>query len=803
MTFDEIKNKTSHVQGLFALESFFPRIYRKRAKEFLILLLPLIVLVLMFFVDQAYVPKGVLYGALCLISAAWIIIFALDAFFYEYFFRGIKPMLHEWGLKKNLDDISFEVLSIVARGREADATGGFAELPVGRLILLRLGVSAKEILSFLDGNRKQIWSTTLRFGDPVTLLSYAETIYNADPAFAGFLFGLGIKKEDFLAAVGWVMRDFAYKKNRLRWWGKDGLGRIKGIGKEWSYGETYNLEKFGSFVTAQEENNLFAKETTELERTLLRSREANALLIGDELESLMSVVQNLSAQIQIGTIMPQLEHKKVFVLNESLISAHAPAQSDFENLTQKLLKEAARAGDIILVFQNFPGFVQTAMSRSVDIVNLLEPYLQGAAIQFVALSTKDAYANILEKLVELTARFERIFVLGDDKLLIFEELEKKVATIEHQTKLFFTYQAVEAIAQDAKRYFAGDVLFDKTLDLLDEIVPNLLRKGIRVVTKKHVDELVTSKTGVPIGEATTEEKNKLLGLEKILHERVIGQDAAVSAIASALRRSRSGITDSKRPIGSFLFLGPTGVGKTETAKTLARAFFGSEDNMIRFDMSEYNTFDALIRLIGSHETDKPGVLAEVLREKQYGVLLLDEFEKATEEVHNLFLQIIDEGFFSDARGKRVNARNLIIIATSNAGSDYIWQIAKEGGNPADEKTKIIDSLIKNKTFKPELINRFDEVIIFHPLGSEHRDEVAKILLGELHERLISQGIDLNVTPELISFISEKASDRAFGARPLRRFIQEKVEETIAKMLLEGKIKMGSKVTLEPKELSIE
>lgn len=800
MKFEDLKRKERHVQGLLALEALFSRNSRKRAKEFLILLMPLIVLALMFFNEEHYISENVLYGMLSLVIVLWLKLFMIDAFFYEYYFRGLKPQLHEWGMGDHKNDIPFEVLYLVAKSHEPDATKGFLRSSAGEHILGRLGISKIEIESFLKSDRKKIWANNLTFNEPVSLLSYAETVFDADKSFADFLFSRNIQREDFLGATSWVKRIIEIEKKHLRFWGRDALGRIKGIGKEWAYGETYNLQKHGYFVSSDQVEDLFQKETDELESSLAKIRESNALLISEETNQAVTVVKNLVARIEDGTVLPQIEHKKVFMLDDTSMSAGSESQADFEALCLKIFNEAVNAGNIILVFQNLPGFIDIAKARGCDIIDLLDPYLRSPNLQIIGISTKDGFAENLEKFTELTSRFEKIFIEGGSESDILNSIEDKAIEIERTDHLFFTHQAIRAIADGARRYFPGDVLADKALDLFDELVPNLVQRKINIVTKEHVDQLITSKTGIPTGEAKSGEKEKLLNLEKILHERVVGQDAAISAIASALRRSRSGITDSERPIGSFLFLGPTGVGKTETAKTLARVFFGAEDKMIRLDMSEYNTYDSLSRLIGSHETGKPGILAEILREKQYGVLLLDEFEKTTEEVHNLFLQVIDEGFFSDARGKRVNARNLIIIATSNAGSDYIWQLNEQGKNPADEKDSIVDLLIKNRNFKPELINRFDGVIVFHPLGSEHRERVAKILLLELHDRLKKTGVDLEITPELVKFVSEKASDKAFGARPLRRFIQEKVEETIARQLLEGKIKKGTKVVLSPEQL---
>jgi ATP-dependent Clp protease ATP-binding subunit ClpA len=312
--------------------------------------------------------------------------------------------------------------------------------------------------------------------------------------------------------------------------------------------------------------------------------------------------------------------------------------------------------------------------------------------------------------------------------------------------------------------------------------------------------MTETKTGVPTGEIAVAEKDKLLNLEKILHQRIIGQDEAVSAIASSLRRARSGIESKNRPLGSFLFLGPTGVGKTETTKALAEVFFGNENKIMRLDMSEYSGSDALSRLIGSFEGGKTGVLTSLLRENQYGVLLLDEFEKASRETHDLFLQILDEGIFSDMLGKKVNARNLIIIATSNAGSDVIWNFVKQQKDLAENKQAIIEAIIHNNVFRPELLNRFDGVILFHPLDEKMLKQVTTLMLERLAKRLQEKSLKLKITDELVNYLVKVGSDPAFGARPINRAIQDQVEEVIAKKLISGDILPGSEVILSEADL---
>jgi ATP-dependent Clp protease ATP-binding subunit ClpA len=337
---------------------------------------------------------------------------------------------------------------------------------------------------------------------------------------------------------------------------------------------------------------------------------------------------------------------------------------------------------------------------------------------------------------------------------------------------------------------------DKAIDLLTELLPHVAQAGRDVLLRSDVDEIIEGKTGVPHGEIAAPERERLLSLEKILHDRVVGQDEAVNAVAAAMRRARAGVSSPDRPMGTFLFLGPTGVGKTETAKALAEALFGSEDDMMRLDMSEFSTPDALDRLIGDADTGTPGRLSNLLRERQHGVLLLDEFEKSTGDVHNLFLQILDEGRATDAFGREINARSTVIIATSNAGANLIMEQLADKRLTEAEHQALIDEIISRGIFRPELINRFDGTIIFHPLQKDHVREIAKRKISEFVKRLQEEkGIQIDVTDGLISRVVREGYDPEFGGRPLNRAIESLVEQVIADRIIAGDVRPGATVKL--------
>jgi ATP-dependent Clp protease ATP-binding subunit ClpC len=307
---------------------------------------------------------------------------------------------------------------------------------------------------------------------------------------------------------------------------------------------------------------------------------------------------------------------------------------------------------------------------------------------------------------------------------------------------------------------------------------------------------------MPMGVIGKVEQDKLMHLETILRTRVIGQDDAVASIADAIRRARSGINDPKRPIGTFLFMGPTGVGKTETAKALAESYFGNAENMLRFDMSEYQEEDGFDKLVGSFEKNEPGLLTSHLRASPYALVLLDEFEKSNPKIRNLFLQILDEGFFTDYLGHKVNMRNTIIIATSNAGANLIWDAVNKGIDPVSLKKEIFTSIQTAGLYSPELLNRFDEVVIFHPLGPDVLSKIARIRLQDLAARLAaSKNITLAISDPLVEAVAKAGYDAAFGARPMNRVIQDKVEKLIANKIIQGEATSGGTVTFSPADIA--
>lgn len=753
------------------------------------------------------VPK--VAGLALILTSVWLVIFAVEGFFRSFYFKETEvPQTVDY-YNHEADLLSFEVGRILASARKngGDITRGFILSEMGKRVLLRSGITLEDQNYFLGVRNQATYAidiAPLQQKQLFTLPDLVQIMVAKDPEFAEFLFARGIKEEELVGAAIWVRNENEDAKQKERWWTKDSLSQIPGIGKDWAYGGAYKLERYAVEVSGTQYVNSYRmnmvkrqKELRQLEAILARTSESNALIVGDPGTGVMDLVRIFAHRVQTAVVAPVLEHKRVMLLDSNALIAGTGEKALFESQLIELFEDAAEAGNVILVIKNLPEFILSARALGSNIVDVLDPYFASPAIQIIATTDKDNLLRLLERNAELVKQFEKVTLDEPNHDGVLQILEHAAREFEETGAIFFTYPAIAEMVQSAEQYLTVGVMPDKALDLLIEIVPVVAQKHKLFVTKDDVLELIQTKTNIPVGKINASERDKLTHLEEFLHRRVIGQDEAINMVSNAMRRARAGVRNLNRPIGTFLFLGPTGVGKTETTKALAEAFFESEDKIIRLDMSEYRGMGALTRLIGSFETGEVGTLARLVREQPYGVLLLDEFEKTTPDVHDLFLQILDEGFFSDAFGKKVNARNMIIVATSNAGSDIIWEITqKNDGDLASHKNALIEELIKEGTFKPELLNRFDGIVLFHPLAEDHLKKIAQVMLEKFAKRLREQNnIELFVDAGVVSYVASNNYNKSFGARPMNRFIQEHIEQKIANLIISGDLAEGQKIKM--------
>lgn len=728
-----------------------------------------------------------------------ILVFLVRSYLHSsYYFENVINNRYQ-----SKDLYTFTVGRILYNTPNNDWLRGLLISEVGREIASRCGLADEQIANFLKDRPVAPSNLALSTENILKLRDFVSLLYKENPDFGRLLYVVGIGETDLLNIVDWVVEGIEDREIRQRFWRRENLERLGSIGKSWSYGITPRLDLYSEDLLDRQESLFSAyevsfrdQEVAQLESVLSRSSESNVLLIGETESVRMDVLWDFVRKIKQGTVLSNLEHKRILLFNTGTFLAGFKERSDFEKELVRVFKEAVGAGDVVLVFNDFSAFLAGAESLHSQVFSLLDQYFASSRLQIIAMSDTDKFHHSLETRSEVMSRFEKVIVRDLTPEETVMTLLEGVDKVERETGMHFSYPALKQIVTSADAYLQEGSLTEKAKDLVVEIVPWALKTGKKLIVPADISAYLQEKTNIPMGAITDQEKEILINLEDILHQRIVGQEQAVSAIASAMKRARAGVQNQKRPLGSFLFLGPTGVGKTETAKALAVAYFGGEEKLMRLDMTEYQDEDSLGKLIGSFKDDKPGILANMIRQNMFGVLLLDEFEKTNKEVQNLFLQILDEGVFSDMNGKRVNARNVIFIATSNAGSGTIWNMVKEGKDPVGQKDAIINEIVNTGVFKPELLNRYDEVIIFHPLSPDNLFKIAGFMLKKLAKRLEQKGINLVVNDFLSAKVSREGSNEIFGARPMNRYIQDKIEQAVADKIITGELKPGSKVEFQ-------
>lgn len=613
-------------------------------------------------------------------------------------------------------------------------------------------------------------------------------------------------------------------------------------------------------------------EIERLMQILVRRKKNNPVLIGEPGVGKSAIVEGLAQKIVSGEVPEPLKGKTIFSLDVAAIVAGTKYRGEFEKRMKKLLQVVKGNKDIILFIDELHMIVGAGSAEgAVDAANILKPALARGELHCIGATTPDEYRKYIEKDAALERRFQKIYVQEPTPQMALDILKGLKAKYESHHKVKYTDKALEAAVYLSQRYITDHFLPDKAIDVIDEagsrarlklfVMPSELQllklqiesvkrekeeavnnqdyekaaelkakeqelrekfnedynkwkreieSVIAIVDTPDIEEVVAGWTGIPLQKLEETEREKLLKLEEALHERVVGQDEAINAISRAIRRARSGLKDPRRPVGVFLFLGPTGVGKTELAKALAEYLFGDEKALIRFDMSEYMEKFSVSRLIGAPPGyvgyEEGGTLTEKVRRRPFSVILFDEIEKAHPDVFNLLLQIMDDGRLTDSQGHVVDFRNTIIIMTSNIGGAEIVTSRKNLGfvdNESHErefnemKNKVIEEV--KRVFKPEFINRIDELIVFHKLTKEHIEQIIDILLKDIRARLAERKITLTLSQEAKDFLVSMGYDSVYGARPLKRTIQKYIEDPLSEELLRGEINDDSEVYIVPED----
>ena len=609
------------------------------------------------------------------------------------------------------------------------------------------------------------------------------------PNIDNMLLKLDLKIADFEESVKYL------EKKRKIWrsifiWDEDfTVHHLKGVNRGWLGVPTPSLDLYSEDLTKVaasvgfpdmiRERSVIADVVNILSQTTGR----NVILVGPPGSGKTALIRDLARQIVTGDAPPALATKRLVALDLTKLLSGVKTQGELAERVKNVFEEVSFAQNIIVVIEEIHELGMGEVGTSFNLYSLIEPFLEQDAFQFIGTTEGENYSRILEKNASLARMFRKVELEPATPLDTLGILEFRSIEAERKLKIKVSLPAIKAAVELSQKLTHDRVLPDSAIAVLKEALTQSVNGW---VTKDVIKEVISSRVKVPVMEVGTVDKAKLLNLEGEIHGRLIDQEQAVKAVSDSLRRAATGLNEEGRPIGSFLFVGPTGVGKTELAKTLAEVYFKTSGAFLRFDMSEYQNPESVVRLIGG--SGEGGLLTESVRNRPYCLLLLDEFEKANEKILTLFLQVLDDGRLTDGAGRMISFENTIIIATSNAGSILIAQGLQSGKNLDQIDKEVNDELLK--VFKPELINRFDEVVLFKPLAETDLQKIVKLKLTALQLKLKSNGYLVEFDPALISELAKKGFDPVLGARPLRRLIQDTLEAKFSKLILENKLQKG-------------
>ena len=669
----------------------------------------------------------------------------------------------------------------------------------GQFLAVRLGISPNFLSNIASEDRAMtevVWTSAINIwretGSPkVTGAVLAAAIIEQFPSHEGLLANLKIELNDVKEGIRWYehIKDLIeqYKQKPLK---------TGGIARDWSFGYTPLLSRFAQNISQQVSgahmmDQLEAHKSTveQMMKTFSSGGRQNVALIGMDGSGKRTVVASFAEMLIDGhkNVPKQLLYQQVFMLDASSLISTASGRGELEGLVTQIMNEAYLSKNVILYLDNAQLFFEEGVG-SVDLSNVLLPVIEAGRLRMILSMDEQRYLQISQRNTQLShalntiaiqpANYEETIRVMRDQLLIFES----------QHKVVYMYQALAEAYRIGERYVQDLAMPGKALKVL-ESAASYANGGL--VTEQTIDEAVEKTMGIKIAAASGyEERSMLLNLEELIHQRMINQTRAVSVVSDAIRRARAGVRNLERPIGTFLFLGPTGVGKTELSKALADIYFGGEGSMIRLDLNEFVRPEDVGRLIADGANDPMSLTAQV-QKKPFSVVLLDEIEKAHPQVLTTLLQLLDEGILRDEKNREISFRDTIVIATSNAGADRIREYIERGYQLEQFEQTFVNELISANIFRPEFLNRFDEIVLFRPLAKEELLQVVDLIIAGINKTLESQKIQVAVEPDGKKLLVEAGYDPRLGARPMRRVVQRVVENTVAKQLLAGTIAPGS------------
>jgi ATP-dependent Clp protease ATP-binding subunit ClpC len=622
----------------------------------------------------------------------------------------------------------------------------------------------------------------------------AASLMLTSPGVVKLLVGHKSGPEDLVSVANWLGRNLTTESLK---------SKSGGLGRDWAFGYTPLLDKLGTNISRAIAKYgthfgwLTQSDGVKAMEAALDNKAKAIALIGNVGIGKSSSVYALAQRLIEGQTSRRLAYHQIIGVNATDIMSASSAGPQLARIMLSLANEASHSGNVILFLDDAQLFFSDKPG-AFDGSQILLSIVQSRSVPIILALTPNDYQRLKSSNASLAGLLTPVVLQELPKAEVLRVLEDTALNFESQHKVLVSYSALTEAYNLSGRYNQDEAYPGRAIKLVEQAISYASGS---VVDNQSVQKAVEQMYGVKVGTAEPTEASALLNLEDKIHERMVDQTQAVSAVANSLRRARAGVTNPNRPIGSFLFLGPTGVGKTELAKSLATVYFGNEKNMIRLDMSEYQSPQDVGRLLSDGETDSKS-LTMSLREQPFSVVLLDEIEKAHANILNLLLQLLDEGQLTDSKGRSVSFKDCIVIATSNAGAQTIREHVESGADIADFQAKFVDSLINSGQFKPELINRFDEVVLFGPLKPEDLVQVVSLMLGEVNRTLANQNISVRLTDAAITRIVQVGYDPRLGARPMRRMLQKAVEDVVAQRILKGEAKPGDQLRLDESDLNL-
>ncbi len=729
---------------------------------------------------------------------------------------AIPFMFHQWHkheLKElppiksgsTIDDLlSIDILGRLSKNPAPNELAVvLGEVQSGQFFAARFGVGSQflqDIAAKEADKTTLIWQEALKIKEELGLAEITGgvlvvALVRAFPGYENLLAHVHIGDDDLIQGIKWQ----EHIKFLIAQHGKP--RRTGGIARDWSFGYIPLLTRFGQNLSDQisrggllsADLEAHTQALDQLIETFGKGGRQNAALVGAPGVGKTTIVHAFAERLldASASIPESLKFRQVFILDSSSLLAAAPGRGELENLIMQVLGEAYSAKNIIICLDNAQLFFEEGVG-SVDLTNVLLPILEAGSLRVILTMDEQRYLQIGQRNPSLVNALNRITVGPATKEETLAAMQDQLIVTEFRQKVTYTYQALQEAYRLSERYVHDLAMPGRAIKMM-EAAANYSESGL--VTMNSVQKAIEQTLDIKVGVASDEdEREKLLNMEELIHRRMINQSRAVAVVSDALRRARAGVRNQNRPIGTFLFLGPTGVGKTELAKALADVYFGGEDRMVRLDLNEYVRSEDVARLIADGADDPTSLTAQVMKQP-FSVVLLDEIEKAHPNVLTTLLQLLDEGILRDIKNREVSFRDAIVIATSNAGAERIREYIERGYQLEQFEKQFIDELISSNQFRPEFLNRFDEIVVFRPLEKPELIQVIDLILAGINKTLALQKISVNVADDAKQLLVDKGYDPRLGARPMRRVVQRAVENTVAKQMLSGAVGPGSTIEI--------